>query len=251
LISGKLTVTASMTEGGGSATSAPLTISLSDPPVDQQNLGPLFHQHAAHLSLAEQLHTHLTNPDLLLLPDHEGHDGSNKVSYSSPATQDTAHLAAAAHRMIEAMASFEANPAGIVSPVMDNRQTNPSDYLVFGPSPGITAVRSGAGGDRGYALPPLGLAFGQRSAGPAPLPATVAALRGPRIGGRIGPALPVGNAYSGFGPSPAGAQNAPPRAPVSQGGPVSVAIREVFTGGRARQGGGALPGRWRSSFDPR
>jgi hypothetical protein len=37
LTSGTLTVTASMTEGGGAATSAPLTISLSDPPVHRSH----------------------------------------------------------------------------------------------------------------------------------------------------------------------------------------------------------------------
>jgi hypothetical protein len=135
LTSGTLTVTASMTEGGGSATSAPLTIPLSDPPVHQQNLGPLFHQHAAHLSLAEQLHTHLANPDLLLPHGPEGHDGSNTLSYSSPATQDTALLAAATHRMVEAMASFEANSAGMMSPLVSSHEPTISDHLAIG-SPG-------------------------------------------------------------------------------------------------------------------
>jgi hypothetical protein len=113
LTTGTLTVTASMTEGGGLATSAPLTISLSDPPVHHQTLGSLIHQHAANLDLIEQLHTHLANPDLLLPHGPEGHDGSNTLSYSSPGIQDTALLAAPTHRMIEAMASFDANPAGI------------------------------------------------------------------------------------------------------------------------------------------
>jgi ABC-type iron transport system FetAB ATPase subunit len=117
------------------ATSAPLTISLSDPPVHHQTLGSLIHQHAAHLDLIEQLHTHLANPDLLLLRDHEGHDGSNKLSYSSPGIQDTALLAAATHRMIEAMASFEANPAGIVSPLVNSHEPTISDHLAIG-SPG-------------------------------------------------------------------------------------------------------------------
>ena len=103
---GDTLVTASMTEGGGSATSAPLTISLSDPPVHHQNLGSLIHQHAANLDLIEQLHAHAANPDLLLLPDPEGHDGSNTLSYSSPGIQDTALLATATHKMVEAMASF-------------------------------------------------------------------------------------------------------------------------------------------------
>jgi hypothetical protein len=135
LTSGTLTVTASMTEGGGSATSAPLTISLSDPPVHHQTLGSLIHQHAANLDLIEQLHTHLANPDLLLLPDPEGHDGSNTLSYSSPATQDTALLAAATHKMVEAMASFEANSAGMMSPLVSSHEPTISDHLAIG-SPG-------------------------------------------------------------------------------------------------------------------
>jgi hypothetical protein len=135
LTSGTLTVTASMTEGGGSATSAPLTISLSDPPVHHQTLGSLIHQQAADLDLIEQLHAHAANPDLLLLPDPEGHDGSNTLSYSSPGTQDTALLAAATHRMIEAMASFDANPAGMMSPLVSSHEPTISDYLAIG-SPG-------------------------------------------------------------------------------------------------------------------
>jgi hypothetical protein len=135
LTSGTLTVTSSMTEGGGSATSAPLTISLSDPPVPHQTLGSLIHQHAAHLDLIEQLHTHLANPDLVLPHGPEGHDGSNTLSYSSPGIQDTAHLAAATHRMIDAMASFEANPAGIVSPRVNSHEPTISDHLAIG-SPG-------------------------------------------------------------------------------------------------------------------
>jgi hypothetical protein len=121
-----------MTEGGGSATSAPLTISLSDPPVHQQNLGSLIHQHAANLDLIEQLHAHAANPDLLLPHGPEGHDGSNTLSYSSPATQDTALLAAATHRMIAAMASFDANPAGMISPLVSSHEPTISDHLAIG-----------------------------------------------------------------------------------------------------------------------
>jgi ELWxxDGT repeat protein len=135
LLSGTLTVTASMAEGGGSATSAPLTISLSDPPVHHQTLGSLIHQHAANLDLIEQLHTHLANPGLLLPHGPEGHDGSNTLSYSSPATQDTALLAAATHRMIEAMASFDANSAGMMSPLVSSHEPTISDHLAIG-SPG-------------------------------------------------------------------------------------------------------------------
>jgi len=94
LITGTLTVTASMTEAGGSATSAPLTISLSDPPVHHQTLGSLIHQHAANLDLIEQLHTHLANPDLLRYDPPEGHDGSETPSHSSPGIQDMPLLAA-------------------------------------------------------------------------------------------------------------------------------------------------------------
>jgi hypothetical protein len=120
-----------MTEGGGSATSAPLTISLSDPPVHHQTLGSLIHQHAANLDLIEQLHAHAANPDLLLLPDPEGRDGSNTLSYSSPATQDTALLAAATHKMVEAMASFEANSAGMMSPLVSSHEPTMSIGVQF------------------------------------------------------------------------------------------------------------------------
>jgi hypothetical protein len=132
LISGKLTVTASMTEGGGSATSAPMTISLSDPPVHHQTLGSLIHQHAAHLDLIEQLHA--ANHDLLLYDPH-GHDESNTLPGWSPRIQDAPLLADATHRMIEAMASFEANPAGMVSPLVSSHEPTISDHLAVG-SPG-------------------------------------------------------------------------------------------------------------------
>jgi hypothetical protein len=131
LTSGALTVTGSMTEGGGSATSAPLTISLSDPPVHHQTLGSLIHQHAADLDLIEQLHAAKADH---LLYDPGGYDGSNTLALWPPKIQDGPLLATAVHGLIQSMASFGANPAGMVSPVMDNHQTNPSDYLVFGPS---------------------------------------------------------------------------------------------------------------------
>jgi hypothetical protein len=144
LISGKLTVTASMTEGGGSATSAPLTISLSDPPAHHQTLGSLIDQHAAHLDLIEQLHAHAANPDLLLFTDPERHDGTNTLLYSPPGIQDAPLLAAATHRMIEAMASFEANPAGMMSPLVRSHEPTISDYLAIG-SPGHHGGRTKRG----------------------------------------------------------------------------------------------------------
>lgn len=85
LTTGTLTVTASMTEGGGSATSAPLTIALSDPPVHHQTLGSRIEQHAADLDLIEQLHA--AKPDHLLY-DPDGHDGRNTLALWSPKIQD-------------------------------------------------------------------------------------------------------------------------------------------------------------------
>jgi ELWxxDGT repeat protein len=127
LTSGTLTVTASMTEGGGSATSAPLTISLPDPPAHHQTLGSRIEHHAAQLDLIDQLHG--VKPDLLLYDPH-GHDGSNTLALWSPKIQDVPLLETAIH----GMASLQANPAGMIPPVMDNHQTNPSDYPAFGSS---------------------------------------------------------------------------------------------------------------------
>jgi hypothetical protein len=132
LTSGKLIVTASMTEGGGSATSAPLTISLSDPPVHHQSLGSLIHQHAAHLDLIEQLHA--ANPDLLLYDPHE-HNESNTHSVWSPRIQDAPLLATGIHDTMQSMAGFDTNSAKTISPLTDSHQTRGSDYLAFG-SPG-------------------------------------------------------------------------------------------------------------------
>jgi hypothetical protein len=134
LTSGTLTATASMTEAGGSATSAPLTISLSDPPVHHQSLGSRIHQHAANLDLIEQLHTHLAKHDLLLYDPH-GHDESNTLALWSPRMRDAPLLAAATHKMIEAMASFEANPAGMMSPLVSSHEPTISEHLAIG-SPG-------------------------------------------------------------------------------------------------------------------
>jgi hypothetical protein len=132
LTSGTLTVTASMTEAGGSATSSPLTISLSDPPLRHQTLGSRIQQHAANLDLIEQLHAAKADQ---LIYDHDGYDGSNTLALWPPKLHDDAPLLATAiHGTIQSISSFETNPAGMVSPVMDNHQTNPSDYLVFGPS---------------------------------------------------------------------------------------------------------------------
>ena len=56
-------------------------------------------------------------------------------SYSSPGIQDAALLSATTHRMIEAMASFDTNPAGMLSPLVSSHQPTISDYLAIG-SPG-------------------------------------------------------------------------------------------------------------------
>jgi ELWxxDGT repeat protein len=64
LTSGTLTATASMTEGGGSATSAPLTIALTDPPTS--------HHGAGHKDANTLPH----DTDGLLWADHADHAGS-------------------------------------------------------------------------------------------------------------------------------------------------------------------------------
>jgi hypothetical protein len=127
---------------------------------------------------------------------------------------------------------------GIVSPVMDNHQTNPSDYLVFGPS-GHHAVRSGRGRSRLCPSAPWPRIRPEVRRGPHRCPQQ--SPRCVRIGGRTGPALPVENAYSGFGPRPGRRAKCAP----AGSGEVKAAhfcCPGVLTWGRARQGGGPLPG---------
>jgi hypothetical protein len=128
LISGTLTVTASMTEGGGSATSAPLTILLSDPPVHHQTLGSCIEQHAADLDLIEKLHAAKADH---LLYDPGGYDGSNTLALWPPKIQYAPLLATAIHGMIQSMASFEANPAGMMSPLVSTHEPTISDHLAI------------------------------------------------------------------------------------------------------------------------
>jgi ELWxxDGT repeat protein len=77
LTSGTLTVTASMTEGGGSATSAPLTISLTDPPTS--------HHRTAH-DVANTLH----ETDGLLWADHA--DWLGDAHHAAPANSGDHNL---------------------------------------------------------------------------------------------------------------------------------------------------------------
>ena len=135
LITGTLTVTASMTEAGGSATSAPLTISLSDPPVHHQTLGSLIHQHAANLDLIEQLHTHLANPDLLRYDPLRGTMGVRRLPIRRLEYRTCHYSQPQHHRMIEAMVSFETNPAWMMSPLVSSHEPTISDHLAIG-SPG-------------------------------------------------------------------------------------------------------------------
>jgi hypothetical protein len=121
-----------MTEAGGSATSAPLTISLSDPPVHHRSLGSRIEQHGAELDLIEQLHA--AKHDLLLYDPHK-HDESNTLSVWSARIQDAPLLATATHKMIDAMASFEANSAGMMSPLVNSHEPTISEHLAIG-SPG-------------------------------------------------------------------------------------------------------------------
>ena len=117
-----------MTEGGGSATSAPLAISLSDPPVHHQSLGSRIEHHGAELDLIEQLHAAKADH---LLYDPGGYDGSNTLALWSPRMEDAPLLATAVH----GMASFEANPAGMMSPLVSSHEPAISDHLAIG-SPG-------------------------------------------------------------------------------------------------------------------
>jgi hypothetical protein len=108
------------------------TGSAGDAPVHHQSFASLIHQHAAHLDLIEQLHA--AKHDLLLYDPHE-HDESNTLPVWSPRMQDAPLLAAATHRMIQSMASFEANAAGMMSPLVSSHEPTISDHLAIG-SPG-------------------------------------------------------------------------------------------------------------------
>ena len=77
LTSGTLTVTAGMTEGGGSATSAPLSISLTDPPI-----------HRSHQDSHHSLHGGFQAEDLIWSDDR-----SPALAHGSPAASIAMHAA--------------------------------------------------------------------------------------------------------------------------------------------------------------